>query len=187
MPKIPSKGLFQPTETMVAEAEARLNFRFEAAAAICPNNEISSELVASWVATHDTLVDQSGKFTQQHLEERLATQIAVLDHLFYTLANTYRNQKNADIQIRMLELGLRCHEQSRRAIATLDSIKHPRKATFIKNAIAQQVNQLQIRQQELEKQLEANQDAPMDFGSQTETGRANQNLETVGAVNWSQI
>jgi len=81
----------------------------------------------------------------------------------------------------LAQLALRAQDQSRKTILALHEVRNPKKPTaFIKNYIGQQLNQLQVEQQELKEQLEAATNAPVDIGSQSEAGRAYQELETLG-------
>jgi hypothetical protein len=81
----------------------------------------------------------------------------------------------------LAQLGLKSQDQSRKTILALHEVRNPKKPTaFIKNYIGQQLNQLQVEQQELKEQLEAATNAPVDIGSQSEAGRAYQELETLG-------
>ena len=54
------------------------------------------------------------------------------------------------------EAAMRAQEQGRKTLQTLHDIKNPKPRTvFIRNVIAQQVNQLITKTEELQKQLEA--------------------------------
>ncbi len=67
------------------------------------------------------------------------------------------------------DAAMKAQEQARKTLQTLHDIKNPKLRTvFIKNAIAKQVNQLVTKTEELQKQLEAQPYAKVDFGS-TET------------------
>ena len=64
------------------------------------------------------------------------------------------------------DAAMKAQEQARKTLQTLHDIKNPQPRTvFIKNAIAQQVNQLVTKTEELQKQLEAQPYAKVDFGS----------------------
>lgn len=81
----------------------------------------------------------------------------------------------------LAQLGLKAQDQSRKTILALHELRNPKRPTaFIKNYIGQQLNQLQVEQQELKQQLEAATNAPLDIGSETEAGRANPAVETLG-------
>ncbi len=63
------------------------------------------------------------------------------------------------------DAAMKAQEQARKTLQTLHDIKNPKPRTvFIKNAIAQQVNQLVTKTEELQKQLEDRPYAKVDFG-----------------------
>lgn len=81
----------------------------------------------------------------------------------------------------LAQMGLKAQGESRKAIMALHELRNPKKASqFIKTYVNQQLNQLQVEQQELKQQLEATTNAPVDIGSQSEAGRAYQEVEAVG-------
>jgi hypothetical protein len=81
----------------------------------------------------------------------------------------------------LVQMGMKAQDSSRKAIMALHELRNPKKPTqFIKNYINQQLNQLQVEQEQLKQQLEATTNAPLDIGSQGETGRAYQEVEAVG-------
>jgi hypothetical protein len=79
-------------------------------------------------------------------------------------------------------LAFKCQDQSRKTILALNELRNPKKPTqFIKNYVNQQLNQLQVEQQEIKKQLEVG-DAPVDFGNQRETATVDNAKPTVGEI-----
>jgi hypothetical protein len=71
------------------------------------------------------------------------------------------------------DAAMKAQEQVRKTLQTLHDIKNPKPRTvFIKNAIAQQVNQLVTKTEELQKQLEAQPYAKVDFGGTEITERS---------------
>jgi hypothetical protein len=81
----------------------------------------------------------------------------------------------------LAQLGLKAQDQSRKTILALHELRNPKKPSqFIKNYVHQQLNQVQLEQQELKQQLEAATNAQVDIGSETEAGRANPAVETLG-------
>jgi hypothetical protein len=131
---------------------------------------------------------QTGEgFSQKDLEARLAVQITTLDFLFYNMATASHSAPNTDLRSRLLELALRCQEQSRRTITTLDNIRNPKKPNqFIKNYVDKQVNQLKVEQEShTATRLEASPYAAMDTGSTATATRTDSDLATVAVVNGS--
>jgi hypothetical protein len=95
-----------------------------------------------------------------------------------TLAKTYEHKEL------LMNLALKAQDQCRKTIESMHSIKNPKKgATFIKNAIAKQVNQLAVQTEELQKRLEAQPYAAMDTGSQRETAALDIDSEAVAPLN----
>ena len=80
------------------------------------------------------------------------------------------------------EAAMKAQEQARKTLQTLHDIKNPKpKTVFIKNAIAQQVNQLVTKTEELQKQLEAQTYAKVDFGSTEIAERAHEVIDLPAA------
>ena len=76
------------------------------------------------------------------------------------------------------DMAMKAQEQARKTLQTLHDIKNPQPRTvFIKNAIAQQVNQLVTKTEELQKQLEAQPYAKVDFGSTEITERSHEVID----------
>jgi hypothetical protein len=85
------------------------------------------------------------------------------------------------------DAAMKAQEQTRKTLQTLHDIKNPKPRTvFIKNAIAQQVNQLVTKTEELQKQLEAQPYAKVDFGSAEIAERSDEVIDlpaaSVGAI-----
>jgi hypothetical protein len=81
-----------------------------------------------------------------------------------------------------LDAAMKAQEQARKTLQTLHDIKNPKPRTvFIKNAIAQQVNQLVTKTEELQKQLEAQPYAKVDFGSAESAERAHEVIDLPAA------
>jgi hypothetical protein len=86
--------------------------------------------------------------------------------------------------LQLIEMALKCQEQCRKTLKTLNDIQNPQpKTVFIKNAIAQQVNQLAVQTEELQKRLEAQPYAAMDFGSQRTPETLDTAVETLEPIN----
>jgi hypothetical protein len=66
----------------------------------------------------------------------------------------------------LFDMALKAQEQARRTLQTLSEIKNPKpSAVYIKNAIAQQVNQLTVKTEELEKRLQGGTPVAVEFHS----------------------
>ena len=66
----------------------------------------------------------------------------------------------------LFEMALKAQEQARRTLQTIAEIKNPKpKQMIIRNAIAQQVNQLTVKTSELEKRLEGGYSKPVEISS----------------------
>jgi hypothetical protein len=129
-------------------------------------------------------------------EAMLTTQAATLDALFHKLtewALTNAGKGNAAYFETCMRLALKAQSQSRATNETLAEIKNPPNVAFVRQAnIAagpQQVNngvqpsragENQIPPTKL---LEAEHGQRMDIGAALAPGRANQAMETVGAIN----
>jgi len=124
------------------------------------------------------------------VERMLANQMLTLDMLFNNLAQRSGRQDTfKGIEV-LMRLALKAQAQARATAETLSVIKNP--MPYIRQAnIAhghQQVNNGQQAtgagnsQSEPNKLLEAQHGNTLDFGAQAAAGRADQALETVGAV-----
>ena len=103
--------------------------------------------------------------------ELLYGQVAILNAAF----NRYMQFATLSVSTpnfgTFFDAAMKAQEQARKTLQTLHDIKNPKPRTvFIKNAIAQQVNQLVTKTEELQKQLEDRPYAKVDFGS-TETAK----------------
>lgn len=103
--------------------------------------------------------------------ELLYGQVAILNTTFNQYMNLATLSANTPHFCTFFDAAMKAQEQARKTLQTLHDIKNPKPRTvFIKNAIAQQVNQLVTKTEELQKQLEAKPYAKVDFGS-TETAK----------------
>lgn len=131
--------------------------------------------------------DQTAAFLNNEIAaaaDVLIGQATVLNAVFThyvqlsTLAKTYEHKEL------LMNLALKAQDQCRKTIESMHSIKNPKKAaTFIKNAIAQQVNQLAVQTEELQKRLEAQPYAAMDTGSQRDAAALDIDAEAVAPLN----
>lgn len=123
------------------------------------------------------------------LEAMLISQATALQAIFTSFARRATNQKYQQHLESFMGMALKAQAQSRATISALVDLKYPRQATFVKQAnIAngpQQVNntahagEIQPPQNKL---LEAQHGNTLDIGATATAGRADQALETVGAV-----
>lgn len=98
--------------------------------------------------------------------ELLYGQVAILNAAFNRYMQMASLTTNSNQFVTYSEAAMKAQEQARKTLQTIHDIKNPKpKTVFIKNAIAQQVNQLVTKTEELQKQLEAQPYAKVDFGS----------------------
>ena len=98
--------------------------------------------------------------------ELLYGQVAILNAAFNRHVQMSALATNSNHLHMYFEAAMKAQEQARKTLQTIHDIKNPKpKTVFIKNAIAQQVNQLITKTEELQKQLEAQPHAKVDFGS----------------------
>ena len=98
--------------------------------------------------------------------ELLYGQVVILNTAFNQYMNFATLSANTPHFGTFFDAAMKAQEQARKTLQTLHDIKNPKPRTvFIKNAIAQQVNQLVTKTEELQKQLEAQPYAKVDFGS----------------------
>ncbi len=142
----------------------------------------SDQGIAATISTLDEL-----NFTQADLEKRLMVQIAICDRLLaHCSSQALHGMMKVPQALAVMETGLRAAEQSRRAIATLDSLRNPKRPTqFIKQDVDKQLNELRVEQSApgvtvgLGNQLEASNNAPVDFGSERTAATTDPELATV--------
>jgi hypothetical protein len=131
----------------------------------------------------------------QESQRMLAAQALALDGIFNVLARMAAGNKNRNIQVFEvpLKLALRAQSQCRSTLEALNEIRNPKLANIVGQANIsgghQQVNndigpsrakEIKNPPNEL---LEEKQYEQLDFGETAETGRKNQTVEAVGAVN----
>ena len=126
----------------------------------------------------------------------LASQAYTLDAIFNDLAR--RSALNASEYLGACEtymkIALRAQSQCRATWEAISNIKHPRTATFVKQAnIAENQQVINGEPSRVEKnvnppnELLEHEDAErLDFGTAATPGRTDKDMETVGAVNWSE-
>lgn len=146
--------------------------------------------VSDLVAEMKKAGDEAVAGDMKRVERMLANQMLTLDMLFNNLAQRSGRQETfKGIEV-LMRLALKAQAQARATAETLSVIKNP--MPYIRQAnIAhghQQVNNGQTPtgagnfQSEPNKLLEADHGERLDIGAQAAAGRADQALETVGAV-----
>ena len=114
--------------------------------------------------------------------ELLYGQVAILNAAFNRYMQMATLTTNSNQFGIYSEAAMKAQEQARKTLQTLHDIKNPKpKTVFIKNAIAQQVNQLVTKTEELQKQLEAQTYAKVDFGSTEIAERAHEVIDLPAA------
>jgi erythromycin esterase-like protein len=119
--------------------------------------------------------------------ELLYGQVAILNAAFNRYMQMATLTTNGNQFVTYSEAAMKAQEQARNTLQTIHDIKNPKpKTVFIKNAIAQQVNQLVTKTEELQKQLEAQPYAQVDFGS-TETAECSNEVIDLPAASVGKI
>jgi hypothetical protein len=114
--------------------------------------------------------------------ELLYGQVAILNAAFNRYMQFATLSANSPHFGTFFDAAMKAQEQARKTLQTLHDIKNPKPRTvFIKNAIAQQVNQLVTKTEELQKQLEAQPYAKVDFGSTETTERSPETIDLPAA------
>lgn len=114
--------------------------------------------------------------------ELLYGQVAILNAAFNRYMQMAALTTNSSQFVIYSDAAIKAQEQARKTLQTLHDIKNPKPRTvFIKNAIAQQVNQLVTKTEELQKQLEAQPYAKVDFGSAEIAERSNEVIDLPAA------
>lgn len=84
------------------------------------------------------------------------------------------------IPLELANLSLKCQIEMRKCVVALCEIKNPKKpATFIKNYVNQQLNQLQVEQEEIKQRLEATNHAQVEFRSARKAEGVDTEMEAV--------
>jgi hypothetical protein len=106
----------------------------------------------------DAIAQQTQSFIDNPVQattELLYAQVAVLNGQFSHYMNLSSVAGSMPLICQLIDMALRCQEQCRKTLKTLNDIQNPQpKTVFIKNAIAQQVNQLAVQTEELQKRKE---------------------------------
>jgi hypothetical protein len=114
--------------------------------------------------------------------ELLYGQVAILNAAFNRCMQFATLSANSPHFANFFDAAMKAQEQARKTIQTLHDIQNPQPRTVvIKNAIAQQINQLAIKTEEIEKRLEIKPNAQMDFGSTETTKRSPETIDLPAA------
>lgn len=125
--------------------------------------------------THEAIESQTKAFLDDDVvaAKLLYNQVLTLNAAFNKLMQLSFVITRTDHFVPMFESALKAQEQARRTLQTLAEIKNPKpSAVFIKNAIAQQVNQLTVKTEELEKRLQGENPIPVEFESVLEENKS---------------
>lgn len=119
---------------------------------------IDEDSVATSVLVHESIKAQTKAFLSDDVAAAaslLYQQVLTLNTAFNKLMElTFVITRSDHFEV-MFESAMKAQEQARRTLQTLSEIKNPKpSAVYIKNAIAQQVNTLTVKTEELEKRLQ---------------------------------
>jgi hypothetical protein len=118
---------------------------------------------------HDAIESQTKEFLDDDVTaaaKLLYNQVLTLNTAFNKLMQLSFSLTRTDHFTSMFDSAMKAQEQARRTLQTLSDIKNPKpNAVYIKNAIAQQVNQLTVKTEELEKRLQGGNPVAVEFES----------------------
>lgn len=119
--------------------------------------------------TQDAIEAQTKAFLNDDVTaaaELLYGQVLTLNAAFNKLMQLSTLMMKTDSFEVMFDAALKAQEQARRTLQTIAEIKNPKpKQMIIRNAIAQQVNQLTVKTEELEKRLKGGYSQPVKISS----------------------
>jgi hypothetical protein len=105
----------------------------------------------------------------RHQGERLLGQLEEncekLNKIIDIAYHLFKNPLSVDRMHQTIGMLISATEQHRKVALTIHNIRHPKSTVFVKN----QVNQLQIKTDKLQQQIEGTKNAKMDSKSQKET------------------
>ncbi len=131
--------------------------------------EVSDKSTATIQITQDSIASQTKAFLDDDVTaaaELLYGQVLTLNAAFNKLMQLSFLMLKGDRFEVMFEAALKAQEQARRTLQTISEIKNPKpKQMIIRNAIAQQVNQLTVKTEELEKRLKGGYSQPVEIPS----------------------
>jgi hypothetical protein len=137
---------------------------------------IDDDCAATSQLTHESIESQTKAFLDDDVTvtaNLLYQQVLTLNAAFNKLMELTFVLTRSDQFEAMFEAAMKAQEQSRRTLQTLSEIRNPKpNAVYIKNAIAQQVNQLTVKTEELEKRLQGGNPLPVEFHSVLEENKS---------------
>lgn len=107
--------------------------------------------------------------SEQAKEERLLSQLEEncekLNLIIHVAHDLFKNSLSVDRMHQTVGMLISATEQHRKIALTIHNIRHPKSTVFVKN----QVNQLQIKTDKLQQQIEGTKNAEMDTRSKRQT------------------
>jgi hypothetical protein len=117
--------------------------------------------------------------SEQAKDERLLGQLESncekLNLIINVAHDLFKNSLSVDRMHQTIGMLINATEQHRKVALTIHNIRHPKSTVFIKN----QVNQLQIKTDKLQQQIEGTKNAKMDSKSQKKTEAIDIGAQTV--------
>ena len=128
---------------------------------------VNDEYTTTTQLTHEAIEAQTKAFLDDDVTaaaELLYGQVLTLNAAFNKLMQLSILMMKGDRFEVMFDAALKAQEQARRTLQSLHDIKNPKpKQMIIRNAIAQQVNQLTVKTEELEKRLKGGYSHPVEI------------------------
>lgn len=115
----------------------------------------------------------------RHQGDRLLGQLEEncekLDFIIDIAYHLFKNPLSIDRMQQTIDMVIKATEQHRKVALTIHNIRHPKSTVFVKN----QVNQLQIKTDKLQQQIEGTKNAKMDTRSKRQTEAIDIGAQTV--------
>ena len=131
------------------------------------HNGLGDKPLLGTMAIKQAIEDQTQAFISDEVAaatDMLYGHIAVLNTMFNSYAQIAAACRKPEGISAFFDMAIKAQEQARKTLQTLHDIKNPKPRTvFIKNAIAQQVNQLVTKTEELQKRIETQNVSPIDI------------------------
>ena len=117
--------------------------------------------------------------SEQAKDDRLLGQLEEncekLDFIIDIAYHLFKNQLSVDRMQQTVDMLIKATEQHRKVALTIHNIRHPKSTVFVKN----QVNQLQIKTDKLQAQIEGTKNAKMDTIRKRQTEAIDIGAQTV--------
>ena len=126
-------GLDLLTQGLNAQKEKKLRLRGDRSPIPSALSLISTGESADAKARLSAIAEAIGRGETSHLETMLTEQALLLEYLFSQAAVSATYATDPDQKAKLLSMALRSQNASRKTIATLHEMKHPKRATFIRN------------------------------------------------------